>query len=330
MSGLTRRQFVKLSAGAVLAGSLGFGLLGCSSNKQAAAEKVKIKLGFLPITDHLTLIGHGNYNFAKVNIEPVKFSSWPEISEALRAGAIDAAFLLTPIGLRLRNQDVPIQAVLLGHRNGSVLTVEAGDRINQVSDLAGKTIAIPSRFSTHFILLRRLLADNGLDPDSVKYLDMAPPEMVQSLAGKQIDGYIVAEPFGGQAQIQQVGKVLILSKDIWPNHICCVLNVQESLIQAHPEAVQELVTGLVATGQFIEANRVEAAKQSVQYLGQKQEVMEFVLTNPLDRVTYNDLFPSTADFAATQNYMLEFKVTEKTVDLNKYLEPAFAKKAYQL
>ncbi|MBS4026297.1 MAG: ABC transporter substrate-binding protein [Clostridia bacterium] len=327
MSRLTRRQFVKLSAGAILVSSLGFGLMGCSSNKQAG-DKVNIKLGYLPITDHLTLIGSGNYNFEKVNIEPVKFSSWPEIAEALRAGAIDAAFLLTPIGLRLRQQEVPVQAILLGHRNGSVLTVEAGNRINKVSDLAGKTIAIPSRFSTHYILLQRLLADNGLDPDGVKYLDMAPPEMVQALAAKQIDGFIVAEPFGGQAEIQQVGKVLTLSKDIWPNHICCVLNIQESVIQAHPEAVQELATGLVATGQFIEANRVDASKQSVRYLGQKQEVVEFVLTNPLDRVTYNDLFPSMEDFAATQDYMLEFKVTDKTVDLGKYLEPAFAKKAY--
>jgi NitT/TauT family transport system substrate-binding protein len=329
MNVLTRRQFVKLSAGAILAGSLGFGLMGCSSNNKQAGDKVNIKLGYLPITDHLTLIGHGNYNFEKINIEPVKFSSWPEIAEALRADAIDAAFLLTPIGLTLRQQKVPVKAILLGHRNGSVLTVEAGDRINKVSDLAGKTIAIPSRFSTHYILLRRLLADNGLDPDGVKYLDMAPPEMVQSLAGKQIDGFIVAEPFGGQAEIQQVGKVLTLSKDIWSNHICCVLNIQESVIQAHPEAVQELVTGLVATGQFIEANRVDAAKQSVRYLGQKQEVVEFVLTNPLDRVTYNDLFPSMEDFAATQDYMLEFKVTDKTVDLGKYLEPVFAKQAYK-
>src|ERR1035438_10430831 len=100
--------------------------------------------------------------FPQVLLEPVKFSSWPEISEALKAGAIDGAFLLTPIGLTLRQKGIPVKVVLLGHRNGSVITVKNSGEINRIEDLKGKTIAIPSPFSTHNILLRKVLTEKHI------------------------------------------------------------------------------------------------------------------------------------------------------------------------
>ena len=331
MRQLDRRQFTRLGLGALLAGGLGLGLPACERRGgSGTSDRPLLKLGYLPITDHLLLIGHGYYDFQQVAVEPVKFGAWPEAAEALRAGAIDAAFLLTPLGLTLRGQGIGVQAVLLGHRNGSVITVAAGDQVNDIADLAGRTIAIPSRLSTHYLLLRRLLAERGMAADAIRYLDMAPPEMVQALAGGRIDGFIVAEPFGGQAEIQGVGRVLMLSKEIWPDHICCVLNLREEFIQRHPEAVAELVAGLTATGRFIEANRSEAAARSLPYLGQRPEVIEHVLTNPPDRVTYHDLYPRAADFAATQELMLRSEVTKIEINLDRYLEPAFARQELAL
>ena len=333
---MDRRKFTRLGLQVLMTAGLGGGLLGglsgCGEREGArgAEGRVPVKLGYLPITDHLLMIGHGFYDFQKVAPQPVKFGAWPEAAEALRAGAIDAAFLLTPLGLTLRGQGSPIKAALLGHRNGSVLTVPVGDRVADVADLAGKTIAIPSRLSTHYLLLRRLLAERNMDPEAVRYLDMAPPEMVQALASGRIDGFIVAEPFGGQAEIQQVGRVLILSKDIWPGHICCVLNIREEFIEKHPEAVQELVTGLTATGSFIEANRRQAAKRSVPYLGQQPEVIEHVLTSPADRATYHDLVPARDDFGVTQELMERFGLSRRKVNLDGYLEPVFARRAKPL
>lgn len=336
MTVLSRRDFLRLGAGSLLWGAaLSFGLSACAAREEkgnggAATRGKTLKLGFLPITDHLTIIAHGRIKFANVDLQPVKFASWPELAEALKAGAVEAAFALTPIGLTLRQHGVPIKAVLLGHRNGSVITVKIGAEIKSISDLRGKRIAIPSKFSTHNILIRKILADRGIDASQVELFDMAPPEMVQALASGQIDGFIVAEPFGAQAELQGVGRVLILSKDIWPNHICCVLNVREDVIANNREAVQELVNGLVETGQFIEANRNLAAQLSKDYLGQKPEVIEFVLNNPKDRVTFGNLFPTKEDFAANQRYMRLFGIEDNTVDLDAYIDDSFARAAYKL
>ncbi len=293
----------------------------------AGGAKVTLKIGYLPITDHLLMIAAEREQFREVGIKPIRFSSWPELAEALKGGAVDGAFLLTPMGLTLRRKGAPIKAVLLGHRNGSVITVKNSGEINRIEDLKGKIIAIPSPFSTHNILLRKALTEKHIDPArDLKIIDMAPPEMVNALATGRIHGYIVAEPFGVQAEAQKIGKVLLLSRDIWKDHICCVLNLRESVIAGQPEAVQELVSGFLRTASFIEANPVEAAKVSTKILGQKPEIIEKVLTTPRDRLSFFNLTPNRVDFAATQEYMVKFGIAKEKVDLAGYLDDRFAKR----
>jgi len=320
---MNRRDFLKTTGLALAAAAT----TPISRFAYAGGVKVNLKIGYLPITDHLLMIAHEREQFKTVAIQPVKFSSWPELAEALKAGAVDGAFLLTPIGLTLRQKGVPVKVVLLGHRNGSVITVKNSGEINHIEDLKGKTIAVPSPFSTHNILLRKVLTEKHIDPvHDLKIIDMAPPEMVNALATGRIQGYIVAEPFGAQAEAQKVGKVLMLSKDIWHDHICCVLNVRENVIAAQPEAVQEMVSGFQRTASFIEANPAQAAKISTKVLGQRPEIIEKVLTTPHDRLSFHNLVPHKPDFAATQDYMIKFGIAKQKTDLTGYLDDRFARK----
>lgn len=290
----------------------------------ALAERPVLKIGYLPITDHLTVLAKAREPLPEVDFQPVKFGSWPELAEALKGGAVDGAFVLGPIGLNLRQKGVPLKAVLLGHRNGSVITVKVDGGIQSPKDLKGKTIAIPSRFSTHNILLHKLLAKHGLSETDVKILELAPPEMVNALATKRIDAFIVAEPFGGQAELQKVGRVLTLSKDIWPGHICCVLNLRQDAIDRNPAAVQALVNALQRTGHAISQDPAKAAVDSKAFLGQKPEVIQHVLTQPKDRVTYEQLQPDIKDFQATQDALIEYGITKERVDLASYVDDRFA------
>ncbi|MBP2638249.1 MAG: transporter, substrate-binding protein, aliphatic sulfonates family [Firmicutes bacterium] len=332
---MNRREFIKNSAILTFGIASGLTLAGCGNTQQPGTassqskNKPTLKIGYLPITDHLTMIAHGQTEYRQFILEPVKFSGWAELAEALKGGAIQGAFALTPIGMSLKQKGVPIKAVFLGHRNGSVLTAKNSADLTKVEELKGKTIAIPSRFSTHNILIHKLLTEKGINPNSdVKLLDMSPPEMVNALSTGKVDAFIVAEPFGGQAELQKVGKVLVLSKDIWPDHICCVLNLHEEVIQKQPEAVEELVGSLAKAANFIEQNPQEAAKLSLKYLGQKQEVIEHVLTNPKGRITFANLVPELKDFSATQDYLVQFGITKDKIDLVQYIDDRFAKKAF--
>jgi NitT/TauT family transport system substrate-binding protein len=293
-----------------------------------AQAKSTLKIGYLPITDHLTVIAKGQTESADLDFQPVKFGSWPELAEALKAGAVDGAFALAPMGITLRQKGAPLKAVLLGHRNGSVVTVKADGPVHTPADLKGKTIAIPSRFSTHNILLRRLLGKAGIDAaQDVKIIELAPPEMVNALATGRIDAFIVAEPFGAQAELQKIGRVLVLSKDIWPDHICCVLNLRQEAIDRDPAAARALVAALTRAGHGVAKNPAAAARASKPFLGQKPEVIEHVLTTPKGRVTYDRLQPELKDFEAIQDALIEYKIQKDRIDLTTYVDDRLAKEA---
>ena len=323
---IRRRDLLKLGGQALVLGAAASVLPGCRARGERTLSRMR--LGYLPITDHLTVIAAERTMFQHLRLEPTKFSSWPELAEALKAGKVEAAFALTPIALALRQKGAPLKLVLLGHRNGSVLTV-APD-VAALNDLRGKSVAIPSRFSTHNLLLRRLLAREGLDADKdLQVVEMPPPEMVQALATHRIAGFIVAEPFGAQAELKGIGKVLALSKDIWPGHICCALVVREDVVAGDPAAVQELVDALIASGQFAHEHPEEAAAASRPYLGQAPAVVLHVLTQPPGRVTSDDLLPTLADLSATQDDMLRYRIAAERVELTSFLDDRYARSAYR-
>src|SRR5690606_26145605 len=68
-------------------------------------EERKMRIGFLPVTCHLTcpvtdfinkeIEGDGLF-------EPVKFSGWPELKEAFLSGHTRATFILAPMAIALR------------------------------------------------------------------------------------------------------------------------------------------------------------------------------------------------------------------------------------
>ena len=71
-----------------------------------------------------------------------------------------------------------LQVAALGHRDGNVIVVN--DTIQDAADMKGKTFAIPSTQSSHYILLQDELAKAGLTLDDVQITQLAPAEMLLS------------------------------------------------------------------------------------------------------------------------------------------------------
>lgn len=265
--------------------------------------KIPIKIGFLPISDHLIIIAKELFVSQNYELVGVKFSNWADISEALRAGAIDGAFLLAPLGLNLKASGVNIKAVLSAHKNGSALVVNKN--INNINDLSGKKIAVPSRFSMHYFLLDKLLNDNKI---SAQIIDMAPPEMPFALASKQIDAYIVAEPFG-QIGVKLGAKNLLLSKEIKPNHICCVLNFKDEILNL--PNFNEILNAFKNAAAFIEQNTKESAILGNKIMAQKVEILNDVLGKKL--VSYDDLSLSEQDLSQLRDFLVAKNLGSKNL-----------------
>ena len=123
---------------------------------------------------------------------PKKFQGFPEIKEALIADRMQAAFMVAPMAIALRSQGVPIKIVYLGHRYGSAVVVHKDGPIHSVADLAGRVVAVPSRFSDERLILTRALEANGMPTASVKVVEMAPPDVASALASRAVDAFSIA------------------------------------------------------------------------------------------------------------------------------------------
>jgi NitT/TauT family transport system substrate-binding protein len=293
-----------------------------------------MRIGFIPITDHLALgVAEKLYSqkFKNTELETLKFTDWATMVEALRSKSIDGAFLLGPLAFQARLTGIPVKTVLLGHRDGSALIVKTKIGINTASDLKGKVVAIPSKYSLHNMLLHKVVVGANLKfGKDVKTIEMSPVEMPAALFNGDIDAYIVAEPIGAKAEKMGTGKVLILSNEIWKNHPDCLLVLHESVIEGSHKAVQELVTSLVKAAEYIEHDRADAAKIGGPFLGHSVDIVHHALTVPsTDRVTFKNLVPDAAELNQMQDYMSDIMgVFSEKLDIAGSIDARFAVKAY--
>jgi NitT/TauT family transport system substrate-binding protein len=119
----------------------------------------------------------------------------------------------------------------------------------------------------------------GPAPTSVNVAVMTPPDMLKQMASGDIDGFIAWEPFPTTAVKAGDGKVLLLSKDIWPGHPCCVLAVAPTV--KDPAARAALAWANIQATAWMNdpKNADQAAKYGAEFTTKPEDVVAGALTN---------------------------------------------------
>jgi NitT/TauT family transport system substrate-binding protein len=292
-------------------------------NKQARRE---LTIGYLPVTCHLTCpvtdFASKTTN-SNTSFDSRLFSDFPTVVNALEAKQIQAAFMIVPLAMKLREQGVPVKICYLGHRDGSEIVVGKNSRIRSLLDLKGKKVAIPSPYSNQNFVIHKLMSDYGMKPEDISFIVLPPPDMPTSLAAGAIDGYFVGEPFCAKAELDGTGRILYYARDIWPNFISCALVVHEDLIKQNPEVVQDLVRGIAESGAWAETHRAEAAKLASPYYRQDEKVLNYVLTADPHRVSYLRLTPTDEDLQQIEDMGLNMGLLTKRVPMSELIDRQF-------
>jgi NitT/TauT family transport system substrate-binding protein len=266
------------------------------------------------------------------------FQGFPEIKEALMSNKMQAAFMVAPMAIALRAQGVPVKIVYLGHRYGSAVVVRKDGPVRDVSQLRGRTIAIPSRFSDERLIVFRALAAHGMSAArDVRMVEMAPPDVAGALAAGAIDAFSMGEPYPSQAEMGGFGRVLFHAREYWPDYISCVLVVRQDVIDKRPEAVQTLVDGIARSGLWLDEkerarrHRLHAADFVGRfYYRQDPRLLRWALTNPIDRVKYEPLSPRRADFEIIVNLMVQTGVLDRAIPFEQFVDTRFAEGAHAM
>ncbi|MBV9852039.1 MAG: ABC transporter substrate-binding protein [Armatimonadetes bacterium] len=328
-----RSSSAKIAAG-VVAGLAVLALLRVHSAQRAGVPihigpngkaQQSLTVAFLPVTCHLTCPVTdfaSKHSLTNTNFNSQRFTEFPPIADALKTGNLQATFMIVPLAMKLREQGVPVKICYLGHRDGSEIMVRKDDPAKSLRDEKGKTFAIPSPYSNQNLVIHKLMQDQGMQPDDIKFVTLPPPDMPLALASGSIDGYFVGEPHCAKAEMDGKGRILYMAKDIWPHFISCALVVREDLIKQHPEIVRDLVHGVASSGAWAETHRTEVAKLAAPYFRQDPKLLNYVLTSP-GRVSYVNLTPTDADLQKIEDMALQMGILKKRIPMSDLIDRDF-------
>jgi len=288
-------------------------------------SRMELKVGYLPVTCHLTcpVTDFATRTSTTNRFESQRFTDFPTVVESVKGGRLDATFMIAPLAMKLREQGVPVKIVYLGHRDGSTVIVRKDLPATSLRDLRGKTFAIPSKYSNQYLVIRKLMEDQGVGVDEMRFVELPPPDMPGALAAHAIDAYFVGEPHAAKAELDGSGRVLYHAKDIWPHFISCVLVVTEKLIKEQPAVVYDLVRGIAESGEWADGHRLEAAKVVSPYFRQDEKVLRYVLTQPPDRVSYRMLTPTDEELKKINDMAVKTGILQGPIAMSDLLDRRF-------
>ena len=293
-------------------------------NVERGSRKV-VRLGYMPVISNLAapLLDYASRNQGAVQFQALKFSSFAELGEALRNDQIEAAFMIAPLAIVLRQQGEDVKLVYIGNRHESTLVARKDLHATTLNDLVGKTVAVPLRYSGHHLGIRRLMEERGL-VDKIKVVEMNPPDMASSLAAGALDAYFVGEPFAAKTLKSGDASRVYYVEEVWPNFICNLTVVKQRLIQEEPAVVKLLVEGAARSGVWAAQNTPVAAKIASQYWNQPAELVEYALSTPPNRIRYDQFLPKQEEMQQMADLMVHFGLLTSN-DITGLVEDQFAK-----
>ena len=154
--------------------------------------------------------------------------------------------------------------------------------------------------------------------------------MPAALYANAVDAYCTGEPFGAAAQSAGYARPLRMTRDEWPKYICCVLTVREELIAENPRMVQDLVNQVQGAGRWLDeqqGNRDKAVAIAAgkRFFNQDPKILQFVMENPTDRVTYGDLRMIREEFEELMRLSIEAGTIKHPIAYETYMDERFAR-----
>lgn len=287
-----------------------------------------LRMGYMPVITNLAcpLLDYASKKGPGLRFEALKFSSFAEMGESLRNGSIQAAFIIAPLAIVLHQQNTGAKIVYIGNRHESTLVYRKDLDIKSFADLAGKTIAVPMRYSGHNLAARQLAEKHGVTGSDLKIVEMNPPDMASALVVGALDAYFVGEPFAAQTVKSGDAKVLNYVREVWPGFICNLVLVLQSYIDRYPDRVQMLVQGAARSGVWAKSHPKEAAMIASQYWNQPLQLVEWTMTHPPNRFVFDRFIPKQEEIQFLADQMVKCKLLDSN-RISGLVYDKFAKEA---
>lgn len=273
-------------------------LSGC--NSAAETEKTTVRIGYFPnITHAQALLGMEN-KFADAlgcPLEWKKFNAGSTEIEAMMAGELDMGYIGPGPAINgFIKTKGEIQIIAGACEGGAVLVSRQDIHINDIKDLANKTIAIPQFGNTQHIVLKKIMDENGLQDTAkggtVEIVQAENPDVKTLFDKKEIEAAFVPEPWGSILINESQANIIMDYNQTWRDgkYPVAVVIARADFIKQHPDLVKKFLETHVALTETAKNDKAAAKatinKEIKQLTG--KEISAEIMDASFDRLILND------------------------------------------
>jgi sulfonate transport system substrate-binding protein len=252
MSVLTRRAAAVLVAAAI---ALPLGARAAEPLKEIRIDWAT----YNPVSIVLKQQGLLEKEFAKdgITIRWVQSAGSNKALEFLNAGSIDFGSTAGSAALVARINGNPIKSIYVYSRpEWTALVTTKDSKIASVKDLKGKRVAVTRGTDPHIFLVRALL-DAGLTEKDITPVLLQHADGKTALIRGDVDAWAGLDPMMAQAEIEDGAKLFFRNPEA---NTWGILNVRESFLKDHPDAVKRVLAVYEAARNYSLKNYDELKK----------------------------------------------------------------------
>ena len=226
-------------------------LAGCGSGK---GEGTQLRMACFPNVTHAQALVMKNQNILEKKFGDDCEVTWNTFTagssevEAIFAGEIDIGYIgpVPAVNGNVKSEG-DVTVIANAADAGAVLVKGSASDIESVSDLAGKTVAIPQIGNTQHLCLLNLLSENQLSPVSaggtVEVVAVENANLQNMFDQGTVDAALVPEPWGTILTASDNVDLLLDYQDIYLNgdYPVAVVVVRNEYMEEHPEVVEEFL-----------------------------------------------------------------------------------------
>ena len=288
-----------------------------------AGPATELRLGYFGNVTHApALVGVAQGLFTAelgdTELSTQVFNAGPAAIEALNAGAIDATFIGPNPAINgfIRSSGESLRIIAGSTSGGAQLVVRDG--ITSAADLEGAELATPQLGGTQDVALRAWLTAQGLKSSITGGGDVTitPTENASTLqlfTDGKLDGAWLPEPWASRLVLDAGAHVLVDERDLWPDSqfLTTHLIVATEFLEEHPETVEALLRGTVASVDWLTANPGEAQRVVNAEIAKisGKPLSDDVIARAFTSITF-----SVDPLASTLDALLEAGVTAGTTE----------------
>jgi NitT/TauT family transport system substrate-binding protein len=251
---------------------------------QTKPPAANVRVATMSVTNFTPLIvarDKGFFGEENLNVTWTTIAQGAIAVEAVYGGSAEfgGSAILEPMIARGNGLDiqyaVPTSKIRPDQPDNSGLLVRTNDNIKTAKDLVGKTVSAGLVNSINYIHMQEWLQKNGVDPKSVKFLEIPIPQMADALFQNRVDAVWNVEPFFTIMQKSGNARVLAFPyQDNVPKMDITAFVAKESWLKANADVAARFKRAIdKATVYLMNAPKEERDDWVAKFSGVKPEMV---------------------------------------------------------